>query len=278
VKVVLAGLEPVESLAARWRREVLLARKVSHGGICRVHDVAVHRDGEHELLLVTMERVKGGSLQARLRSGGVPLEDALTIGGQIGAALDAAHALGVLHRDVKPDNILIEQAADGGPIRAVLTDFGLARDLAVATRVSHPGRVSGTAGYLAPELLRGEAPSARSDLYAFAIVLRTLVGSAMPSLSEPVQVVFARALSAEPAVRFESAAAFMSALTIATTPRSRRRIRARVAAAGALIAAMALFGLGVRIYIWAPATIGPASQVLLTPLVNGTTQAELDGR
>lgn len=279
LKVVRAELEPVEALAARWRREVLLARKVSHSGVCRVHDVAIHRQGDRELLLLTMERVNGESLGARVRRADVRFDEALTIAHQIALAVDAAHAQGVLHRDVKPDNILIEPRDDGG-VRAVLTDFGLARDVTGSAALTQAGRVAGTPGYLAPELLRGEAPSARSDLYAFAVVIRTLVSNGMPELTPRVQAVFARALSAEPLIRFDSAGDFVDALAAATQPVShpwRQLTTGRVPVVVALFGVVALSVAAFRFYQRAEATISPASQVLLTDMVNGTTEREFDG-
>ena len=150
------------------------------------------------------------------------------------------------------------------------------------TALTDSGHVVGTQGYLAPELLRGEPASTRSNLYAFALVVRTMLSSAMPSLASRVEAVFARALNPEPASRFDSATQFIDALALAVPSTSssvramrirRRRWLGAIVTAAALAAATAA--------VWSPrsatATIPPASQVLLTDLVNGTSDPELDG-
>jgi tetratricopeptide (TPR) repeat protein len=282
VKVVGTGGEPVEALEARWRREALLARKVSHGGVCRVHDVAIHRRDDRTWLLLTMERVNGESLRSRLRRGSLPLEEGLSIVRQVAAALDAAHAQGVLHRDVKPENILLEPR-EGGGVRAVLTDFGLARDVRSGTALTAAGRIAGTAGYLAPELLRGEPPSVKSDLYAFAMSVHALAGRTEPGVPPRAEAVLARGLSPEPHDRFASALEFADALAAAMQPVPlwrERWTRRRVAAAAAAVVVVALTALAtatVWSYREATATIAPASQVLLASVTNGTNDPELDG-
>jgi tetratricopeptide (TPR) repeat protein len=181
----------------------------------------------------------------------------------------------VVHRDVKPDNILLEPLADGAT-RAVLTDFGLARN-AVGAPVTRDGTVAGTPGYLAPELLSGGRASAASDLYSFALVLRALVASAIPVLAPRIQAVFARALNAEPTARFESATALVDALTAATAPPWRRwTLRALFVTPAAAVVALSVVAF--RIYQTSPAPlIAAASQVLLTNMVNGTSEHDLDG-
>ena len=114
---------PVDALAALATRGVARPQD-SHTGVCRVHDVAIHRQDDRTWLLLTMERVNGESLRERVRRSDISLDEALSIAGQVASALDAAHAQGVLHRDVKPDNILLEPREAGG-VRAVLTDFGI---------------------------------------------------------------------------------------------------------------------------------------------------------
>jgi tetratricopeptide (TPR) repeat protein len=281
IKIVGTDGVPVEALEARWRREALLARRVSHSGVCRVHDVAIHRRDDRMWLLLTMERVNGESLGSRMRRGAVPLEESLSIVRQVAAALDAAHAQGVLHRDVKPGNILLEPREDGG-VRAVLTDFGLARDVTGSPALTAAGRIAGTAGYLAPELLRGEPPSVKSDLYAFAMSVHALVGRTVPGVRPRAEAVLVRGLSPEPRDRFASAVALAEALASAVQPVPRWRerwTRGRLAAAAAVVvAALAVLASAtVWSYRDATATIAPASQVLLAKVTNGTGDPELDG-
>jgi tetratricopeptide (TPR) repeat protein len=273
VKVVRPGMEPVEAAAARWRREVQLARKVSHSGVCRVHDVAIHREGEQELLFLTMERLRGESLQARIARNDLDTAGALAIARQLGEALDAAHQQGVLHRDIKPDNVILDVREDGRT-RAVITDFGLARDLVmgVSGPVTRSGWVAGTPGYLAPELLRGEPPTVASDLYALAVVVRNLFAGAAQAPGRRVGRVFSRALDPDPAGRFTSARAFLDALETALRPALRRW---RVALASAVI--VALLAAAFRFYFMGAPGIAAASQVLMTDMVNGTGEPEFDG-
>src|SRR5262249_24552110 len=196
------------------------------------------------------------------------LVEVLDIARQVGAALDAAHAQGVLHRDIKPGNIFLEPRGEGR-IRAVLTDFGLARDAAFATPpVTTTAFLAGTPGYLAPELLRGDPPSIRSDLYAFAVVFHNLVAASTPTLGGRVIAVLARATSPDPAARYASAQEFVDALTSATTRRLQQWFRLaksrKVVVAGLAILLVALSVFLYRLYQQAAPDVPVASQILLT--------------
>jgi serine/threonine protein kinase/tetratricopeptide (TPR) repeat protein len=280
LKVVRPGQEPVTSLAARWRQELLLSRKVTHSSVCRVHDVALHRSAEgQELLLLTMERLHGEPLSRRLRDSRLTLEETLATARQIADALDTAHEQDVLHRDVKPDNILVETRTNG-TCRAVLTDFGLARTATDDHKLSitRTGLLAGTLGYIAPEVLRGRPASPQSDLYAFAVVVGEMLAVAAPVPSPAVNAVMARALSAEPSARYSSASDLVAAVTAAVTPKPRWRSRRRVltaALASMLVVALSLYVS--RLTKTAQSSVPVASEVLLTPVVNGTADGELDG-
>lgn len=265
------------SLVDRWRREVHLARKVSHHGVCRVHDVATD-DGPHgELLFLTMERLRGESLRTRLARGPIPEKESMLLGRQIAQALDAAHACGVLHRDVKPDNVVVDTEAT--PVRVVLTDFGLARELGPsAVPLTQVGWVTGTPGYIAPELLRGEAPSTASDGYALAVVVRHMLTTARPAFSPAVSAVFTAALASEPSARFQTGAAFIDALQSAITgPTAGSRHRSRWWIAVGAMAALALIGAALRFYIGETPHLATSSEVLLTDMANDSGETELDG-
>lgn len=154
---------------SRLRQEVRLARRVSHPNVCRVHDIGI----DDNRLFVTMEYVAGDSLRGYLRdvregkSLRCSLARAVDILGQMLAGLGAAHRSGVIHRDVKPDNVIID--AD----RAVLTDFGVARH--GATDGEGTTVIAGTPAYIAPELLRGEGYDHRADVYSAAVVAYELI-------------------------------------------------------------------------------------------------------
>ena len=145
---------------ARFRKEVATARGVSHPNVCRVYDL-----GEHQgQLYLAMEYIDGEDLASLLRRvGRLPEEKGVEIARQLCLALAAVHEQGLLHRDLKPHNVMLDGR---GKVR--LTDFGLA---AAAEDISEAEVRSGTPAYQAPEQLRGEAVSVQSDLFALGLVL-----------------------------------------------------------------------------------------------------------
>ena len=144
------------------RREVSLARRVTHPHVARVFDLGVHDD----VLYITMEHVPGTSLRKRLRPGALPIADVVTIGAQVASALAAAHDAGVVHLDLKPDNVIV---VDAVVPRAVLVDFGISRTL------GERGTGAGTRDYMAPEQLAAEPLGGAVDVYALGLVLYELV-------------------------------------------------------------------------------------------------------
>ena len=125
-----------------------------------------------------MEYVDGPSLRQVVRERGpLPVREAARIGEQVAAALAHAHAKGVVHRDVKPGNVLLAPDGTGAEQIAKVTDFGIAR-ASESDTITDPGAVIGTAGYLAPEQVRGAAVDGRTDIYALGVLLATLTGGA----------------------------------------------------------------------------------------------------
>ena len=168
LKVLKAELAATSGMLERFRREVKLARRVTHKNVARTFDIGEH-EGDRFL---TMELIEGEMLGAHLaRRGRVSLRDAVRIGLDVCAGLAAAHAAGVLHRDLKPENVIL--AKDG---RAVITDFGIARALANAELArTAPGMV-GTPAYMAPEQVEGAVDlDGRADLYALGTMLFELI-------------------------------------------------------------------------------------------------------
>lgn len=156
---------------ARFRREALAAARLSAAPtVVTVFDVAEH-DGRP---LIVMEYLEGGSVYDRLRSGRVSREQALDWLEQTADALDRAHASGVVHRDVKPANLLLDR--DGN---VHVTDFGIASATG-ADMLTDPGTVLGTAGYLSPEQARGEPATPASDRYALGVVAFELLTGRRP--------------------------------------------------------------------------------------------------
>ena len=149
-----------EEVQRRFKRELLLARQVTHKNVVRIHDLG-EIDG---IKYITMPYVQGSDLATTLkRHGKLPVARALIIARQIASGLVAAHEAGVVHRDLKPENIMIE-----GDL-ALIMDFGIARAAAVEGTLS--GVVMGTVGYMAPEQARAEAVDQRADIYAFGLIL-----------------------------------------------------------------------------------------------------------
>jgi serine/threonine protein kinase len=149
-----------------------------------------------ELLFLTMKLLRGEPLSARLsRLGAVPAENALAIAVQMAAALDAAHQSGVIHRDFKPGNVMLELSA---PIPHVyITDFALSRAFEADGTLAQTGRISGTLGYIAPELLQGRIAGPASDVYAFGVVLHEMLTGEKPK-NKPGQAEFLRPSSLKP--------------------------------------------------------------------------------
>jgi serine/threonine-protein kinase len=190
LKILSRELIDEPGMLTRFRQEVKLARKVTHQNVARTFDI-----GEHEgTKFLTMEFVEGESLRARLaREGRLRIADVLELAEGICAGLAAAHAAGVVHRDLKPDNVLI--AHEGR--RVVLTDFGIARAVGGGHRTF--GAPIGTPAYMAPEQVEG-APDvdARADLYALGTMLYELLTGTPAWSGESPYVVAAKRLYAPP--------------------------------------------------------------------------------
>jgi hypothetical protein len=195
LKFLPAQLTADESTRERFRNEVRIARQVSHPNVCRVYDIG---DAEGSTWL-SMEYVDGEDLASLLRRiGRLPPDKAMQIAGQLCAGLAAAHDKGVLHRDLKPRNIMLDGQ---GHLR--ITDFGLA---GLAGEVKDIR--SGTPRYMAPEQLSGREVTARSDIYALGVVLhevftgkRPSADSTHPDLAPEVDRVIRHCLAEDPAKR-----------------------------------------------------------------------------
>ena len=169
LKVLSRDLAQDRVTRERFTNEWRIAGALQHPNIVRVHDA-----GEAEgRLFLAMDLISSGDLGDSISDGALPPARGLKILAQAAAALDAAHAAGLVHRDIKPGNILL----DGD--HAYLTDFGLSKLLhSNQTKLTAPGRMVGTADYLAPEQIRGEPVDARADVYAFgAVMFETLTAS-----------------------------------------------------------------------------------------------------
>src|SRR5215211_202828 len=182
VKVLAEHLSDDEKFVARFRREALAVAKLIHPNIVQVFDTGVDADRHY----IVMEYVRGRSGAQLLQAGREisPLE-AVEIGAQSCAGLEYAHRQGIIHRDVKPGNLMVigGPADDGdsgrGEMTVKLTDFGIAR-ATEQTRLTQVGSVVGTAAYLAPEQARGEEATPASDVYALGVVIYQLRTGRLP--------------------------------------------------------------------------------------------------
>ncbi len=177
--------------AERFKSEIRLARRISHRNVVRTHDL-----GESEgVLFVTMEYVDGIDVRELLNTRGkLSVASALALGRQLAAALAVAHDAGVIHRDVKPENALI----DGDGVLKVM-DFGIARLAEATSARTQSGLIVGTPAYMAPEQLVGEEVDARADLYALGVVLYECLTGRPPFSAPSAVALIGKVLTTEPA-------------------------------------------------------------------------------
>ena len=178
------------SALERFKSEIRLARRISHRNVVRTHDL-----GEHSgVYFITMEYVEGKSLKQLIRERGtLPVAVALTVGKQLCRALEVAHEQGVIHRDIKPQNMVVE--ADG--VLKVM-DFGIARLAASDSGMTQAGMIVGTPEYMAPEQLMGQDVDVRADIYAAGCVLYECLTGHKPVEADNAITLIARLLEETP--------------------------------------------------------------------------------
>ncbi|MYT30182.1 protein kinase domain-containing protein [Streptomyces sp. MspMP-M5] len=239
VKLLTPELARNDTFRKRFAYESRVAASLDHP-----HIVPVFEAGEADgLLYIAMRYVAGRDLRALLDDEGrLPLATACRIAGQVASALDAAHARGLVHRDVKPGNVLVAEGTDTDrPEHVYLTDFGLMKKSLSLTGFTSVGQFIGTLDYVAPEQIAGRPVDGRCDVYGLACVTyemlagtppfvrdddRALLGAHLhqpppapsgtrPDLPPAVDAVFARALAKEPEERYETCRGFVAALRAA---------------------------------------------------------------
>jgi tetratricopeptide (TPR) repeat protein len=180
LKTILPYIADDPAFQQRFEREVLVAREVIHPNLCPIYDIFHCEQPPANFLFLTMKLLPGETLAARLR-GTTPISiaEGLAILKQMAAGLDAIHAAGIVHRDIKPKNIMLDGI--GVDVRLCITDFGLARAYESETSISGKWVVAGTPDYLAPELSQGQPPSQASDLFAFGVVLHEVFTGQKPT-------------------------------------------------------------------------------------------------
>src|SRR5918995_6153208 len=195
LKLLAAGLAEDESFRDRFLRESELAASIDHPNIVPIYEAGT----TDELLFIAMRYVEGRDLKERLRRGRLDPAEAIGILAQVASALDAAHARGLVHRDVKPSNVLLDAGArPDGADHAYLADFGLTKRVSADPGVGEDGSLMGTIDYVAPEQIAGEEIDGPADVDSLGCVLyECLVGQPPFRADSDVAVVFAH-LETEP--------------------------------------------------------------------------------
>jgi YVTN family beta-propeller protein len=271
LKLLASHLTEDERFRSRFLAESRLAASIDHAGIVPIYEAGESDDGH---LYIAMRYVEGTDLAAVLRrEGAMDPQRVINLVAQLAYALDAAHARGLVHRDVKPSNALI--AMEGADEHVYLADFGLTRHIATAGAVTASDKLVGTVDYLAPECIAGEQADGRADIYSLGCVLfEALTGEVpfprdsevaaiyahledepprpserRPSVPAALDAVVVRALAKEPERRWQSGAELAAAARAALSSGQARARRARarrrprrpvVAASAAVLAALAL--------------------------------------
>jgi Tol biopolymer transport system component/predicted Ser/Thr protein kinase len=289
IKVLPAGLARDPDRIARFEREARAASALNHPNIVSVYDIG-RDNGTH---WIASELVRGDTLRRLIESGPLPSSKAIEIATQVAIGLAAAHAAGLVHRDLKPDNIMVTR--DG---HVKILDFGLAKQRrtspdSTTAYLTDAGTVLGTAGYMSPEQVRGDAVDHRADLFSFGVVLyemlcgkRAFAGNSSvevmnailkeeapelpPSVPPALGRIVRRCLEKEPAHRFQSAADLAFALqpSSPSLPVLEAPKRRTLPTWVGLAASFAVLGAA---WFW-------LSRPLPPPRVTGTVQITNDGR
>jgi eukaryotic-like serine/threonine-protein kinase len=231
LKILRPEVAGTAEMAKRFRSEIKLARKVSHWNVCRIHEYGE----EGGLQYISMELISGATLKNRLRSGPLPSDQAFDVAIQIAEGLAAIHKVGIIHRDLKSPNVMID-----GEGTAKVMDFGIAKPASAGTDGASTGYVLGSPEYMSPEQARGRRADFRSDIYSLGIVVfeaftgrvpfrgatpvETLMMhvEAPPPIDDPALAlppallpVLRSALAKDPAARFPDAVSLAAALRAA---------------------------------------------------------------
>src|SRR5690606_13657624 len=196
IKVLPTSMASDPAALARFEREARAVAALNHPAIVALHDIGTQDD----VAYVVTELLAGETLRDRLdRDGPIPPRRALAIATQVAQGLGAAHARGIVHRDAKPENLFL---LDDGRVK--VRDFGIARQLPAdpalqaTVLTTQPGIIMGTVGYLAPEVVRSEAATSQSDMFAFGLVVYEMLTGANPFLRETVAETVSAVLRDEP--------------------------------------------------------------------------------
>lgn len=180
----------------RFKREILLAKSVTHPNVCRVHDLVIDcSETGAQVLYLSMQYLHGETLASRIRRGPLPATEALPLIEDMSDGLSAAHQAGVVHRDFKSGNIILVRRPDR--THAVITDFGLARAVH-GSDIRSFSRMVGTVPYMSPEQIRGDPVTPSSDVYSLGVVMYEMVTGQRPFLANTNVAVAMKHLHDEP--------------------------------------------------------------------------------
>jgi serine/threonine protein kinase len=195
LKIIRPEIAADTTTSTRFEQEVLLARKVVHANLCPIYEIFRCEQPAPPFLFLTMRLLQGETLYARFeQSKKMETGEAVDICKQLLAGVAALHAGGVIHRDLKPNNVMLETGGSG--LHVSIMDFGLARPHEAANTLFGSGVIAGTPGYMAPELLRGGRPTKATDLFALGVVLHQVLTG-----ERPLEMEGGLSLASSPALR-----------------------------------------------------------------------------
>jgi eukaryotic-like serine/threonine-protein kinase len=236
-KVLLPERAVVGDALDRFRIEAQVTASLSHRGIVRAFDL-VELDPAKGSLLLVMELLQGQSLGQRLEQAGrLPVAEALRVILPILSALDHAHQVGVVHRDLKPDNVFLATDPDGH-LTPKLLDFGISKMRHASGAITARGALVGTPFYMSPEQARGDAVDGRSDLFGVGILLYECLSGAPPFGGQTLHDVVRSVLEAEPAPLYDAPEALREVVMRALAKRPEDRYATAAILAEAIVAAV----------------------------------------
>ncbi|MGC1483398.1 MAG: protein kinase [Candidatus Acidiferrum sp.] len=264
IKVIRADMAANPEILRRFKQELILARQITHKNVIRIFDL-----GQAEgIKFITMEYIEGDNLQSVLRQKKkIEPAEAANIIAQVCRALEAAHAEGVIHRDLKPQNIMMDKSG-----RAYVMDFGIARSM-LGTGMTQTGALIGTPDYMSPEQAKGQTLDARSDLFSVGIIFYEILSGKVPfdadttmgklwkrtneparpldeldkAIPRPLSDIVRKCLEIDPQKRFASAAELLQRIEIWRGPAAGTRIVAPLAGGLPAYAKWLAVGLGIAL-------------------------------
>ncbi len=307
LKVIRPEMASHPEVIERFKREILLSSKVTHRNVVRIFDLG-EADG---VKFISMSFVEGETLKTLLvREGKLTVERALPILRELLDALAAAHDAGVIHRDLKPQNVMLDAAG-----HAYIADFGISHSLDSGEQMTRTGMLLGTVDYMSPEQARGDHPDARSDIYSLGLILYEVFAGrppfesetalsalvhrieanvptiklARPDLPSWMAGVITRALKKDPADRYQTAREMLKDIEARHASIAwKRRLRPRVLVPTVVVAALVVSGVafavrGLRARAVAapsggaaPAAVAPVASVAVLPFANATGDPKYD--